>query len=79
MWPFDSWLGWGGLRGGRLCAEAERVRVGVLAALDTLGQRARALRGDDAGVALIPTSNAVQAWSIGARWALENEWDGMNG
>ena len=38
IWPFDSWLGWGGLRAAGFHAEAERVRTGVLAALDALGQ-----------------------------------------
>jgi glycogen debranching enzyme len=32
VWPFDSWLGWGGLRAAGREAEAERVRRGVLAA-----------------------------------------------
>ncbi len=38
VWPFDSWLGWGGLRANGREAEAERVRTGVLAALDQLGR-----------------------------------------
>ena len=37
VWPFDSWLGWGGLRAAGRLAEAERVRTGVLTALDRLG------------------------------------------
>ena len=37
IWPFDSWLGWGGLRAAGRDEEAERVRSGVLAALDRLG------------------------------------------
>ena len=28
------------------------------------------------GVEPIASSNWVQAWTIGARWALQNEWDG---
>jgi hypothetical protein len=24
----------------------------------------------------VPISNRVQAWTVGARWALEHEWDG---
>lgn len=79
VWPFDSWLGWGGLRAAGRVSEAERVRTGVLAALDLLGSphELYAVSGDD--VSVIPTSNAVQAWSIGARWALENAWDGRPG
>ena len=38
VWPFDCWLGWGGLRAAGRDAEAERVRAGVLAALDRLGR-----------------------------------------
>ena len=38
VWPFDSWLGWGGLRACGRAREAERVRTGVLAALDELGR-----------------------------------------
>ena len=37
VWPFDCWLGWGGLRRAGRGAEAERVRSGVLEALDRLG------------------------------------------
>ena len=37
IWPFDSWLGWSGLRAAGRDEEAERVRSGVLAALDRLG------------------------------------------
>jgi glycogen debranching enzyme len=77
VWPFDSWLGWGGLRAAGHAEEAERVRTGVLAALERLGRApelyAVGLAGDVEPVAL---SNRVQAWTVGARWALENEWDG---
>jgi glycogen debranching enzyme len=77
VWPFDSWLGWGGLRAAGRAQEAERVRTGVLAALDRLGRApelyAVSVTGDVEPVAL---SNRVQAWTVGARWALENEWDG---
>jgi glycogen debranching enzyme len=77
VWPFDSWLGWGGLRAAGRLEEAERVRTGVLAALDRLG-RAPELYAvtRDGEVEPIPLSNRVQAWTIGARWALERRWDG---
>ena len=77
VWPFDSWLGWGGLRAAGFHAEAERVRAGVLAALDALGQ-APELYAVTAGgeLAPAPAANRVQAWSVGARWALEHDWDG---
>ena len=77
MWPFDSWLGWGGLRAAGRDEAAERVRTGVLAALDRLG-RAPELYAVAADGALEPVAvaNRVQAWTVGARWALERRWDG---
>ena len=77
IWPFDSWLGWGGLRAAGCVAEAERVRSGVLAALGALGSAHELYAVTDDGVAPIATSNAVQAWSVGARWALEHAFDGI--
>lgn len=75
VWPFDSWLGWGGLRAaGR--AEAEAVRGGVLRAIEVLGQAPELYAAAPAGPQPIPIANRLQAWSLGARWALENEWDG---
>ena len=77
VWPFDSWLGWGGLRAAGSRGEAERVRTGVLAALDRLGQ-APELYAVSLGGELepVPIANRVQAWTVGARWALEHDWDG---
>ncbi|WP_028066320.1 amylo-alpha-1,6-glucosidase [Solirubrobacter soli] len=74
VWPFDSWIGWGGLRAHERVDEAERVRAGVPAALDALG-RAPELYAVEP-LAPIPLANRVQAWTIGARWALEHHWDG---
>lgn len=76
VWPFDSWLGWGGLRAAGRSAEAERVRAGVLAALDALGSPHELYAVGETGVAPIATSNAVQAWTVGARIALQAGWDG---
>jgi glycogen debranching enzyme len=77
VWPFDSWLGWGGLRAAGRAAEAEQVRRGVLSALDRLGRAPELYAVTRAGaVEPIPLSNRVQAWTVGARWALENGWDG---
>ena len=42
-WPFDSWLGWGGLRAVGRAAEAERVRTGVLSPSSGSGTRPRLL------------------------------------
>jgi glycogen debranching enzyme len=78
VWPFDCWLGWGGLRAAGRAAEAERVRRGVLAALDQLG-RAPELYAvtRDGAVEPVALSNRAQAWTVGARWAFENDWDGL--
>lgn len=76
VWPFDSWLGWGGLRAaGRLDA-AERVRRGVLAAIDRIGRFPELYAVVDGDPVALPIANHVQAWTVGARWALEHEWDG---
>jgi glycogen debranching enzyme len=76
VWPFDSWLGWGGLRAAGFEAEAERVRDGVLGALERLGGAPElyAVTGD--GPQRIPIANQIQAWTVGARYALEMGWDG---
>jgi glycogen debranching enzyme len=77
VWPFDSWLGWGGLRAAGRSDEAERVRAGVLSALEQLGRApelyAVSVSGD---VEPVPLANREQAWTVGARWALRNRFDG---
>jgi glycogen debranching enzyme len=75
-WPFDSWLGWGGLRAAGRKAEAEQVRQGVLAALHTLGDAPELYAVTDDGPGRIPIANRVQAWTIGAQLALQCGWDG---
>ena len=76
IWPFDCWLGWGGLRAAGRAAEAESVRSGVLEALERLGRAPELYAVGAGGPRAIPISNRVQAWTLGARWALENGWDG---
>jgi len=77
VWPFDSWLGWGGLRAAGRAEEAERVRAGVLAALEQLGRAPELYAVErDGTVAPVPLANRVQAWTAGARWALRRSWDG---
>ncbi|MEX1142481.1 MAG: hypothetical protein WD993_03530 [Thermoleophilaceae bacterium] len=76
VWPFDSWLGWGGLRAAGRVEEAERLRAGVLDALDRLGRAPELYAVRAGGPEPIPIANAVQAWTVGARWALESGWDG---
>jgi glycogen debranching enzyme len=76
VWPFDSWLGWGGLRALRREVDAERLRSGVLAALERLGGAPELYAVTAAGAERVPIANRVQAWTLGARYALAHEWDG---
>ena len=77
VWPFDSWLGWGGLRAAGHAAAAERVRAGVLDAIERLGGRFPELYAvTGAGPERIPIANQVQAWTVGAVFALRAGWDG---
>ena len=75
-WPFDSWLGWGGLRACGRQTEAERVREGVLDAIQSLGDAPELYAVTDHGPRRIPIANRVQAWTIGAQVALQRSWDG---
>jgi glycogen debranching enzyme len=76
VWPFDSWLGWAGLRAAGRGDDAERVRAGVLAAIERLGRYPELYAVTESGPEPIEISNRVQAWTVGAAWALRNEWDG---
>jgi glycogen debranching enzyme len=77
VWPFDSWLSWGGLRAAGHEQAAEQVRRGVLAALETLGRAPELYAVTQSGrLESIARSNRVQAWTVGAAWALANSWDG---
>ncbi len=76
VWPFDSWLGWGGLRAAGRLGMAEQLRQGILEAIEAIGPAPELFAVDRAGPRRIPIANRVQAWTVGARWALENEWDG---
>jgi glycogen debranching enzyme len=76
VWPFDSWLGWGGLRAAGRLEEAERVRAGVLAGVERIGRYPELYAVTDAGPEPIAIANFVQAWTVGAVWALRHEWDG---
>jgi glycogen debranching enzyme len=76
IWPFDSWLGWGGLRATGWLGVAEELRRGMLAAIEALGQAPELFAVGPKGPQPIPIANRIQAWTLGARWALEHEWDG---
>jgi glycogen debranching enzyme len=79
VWPFDSWLGWGGLRAAGFAEEAERVRTGVLEALERLGGAPELYSVTGDGPRRIPIANQIQAWTVGARFALASGWDGRPG
>ena len=50
------------------------MRAGVLAALDRLGLAPELYAVTTAGeLEPIPIANRVQAWTVGARWALEHD------
>ncbi|HVY78510.1 MAG TPA: hypothetical protein VG898_08400 [Solirubrobacterales bacterium] len=76
VWPFDSWLGWGGLRASGRSEAAERLRRGVLGAIEAIGGAPELFGVKADGPSPIPIANRVQAWTVGARWALAHEWDG---
>jgi glycogen debranching enzyme len=76
IWPFDSWLGWGGLRAAGRRREAEALRRGILEAIEALSGYPELLAAGPDGPAPIAIANRVQAWTVGASWALEHEWDG---
>jgi glycogen debranching enzyme len=76
VWPFDSWLGWGGLRAAGRLKMAERLRRGLLDAIEAMGQAPELFAVGADGPKRIPIANHTQAWTVGARWALEHEWDG---
>ena len=77
VWPFDSWLGWGGLRAAGRATEAERVRAGVLTAIEQLGEAPELYAVTAVGdLDVVGRGNRRQAWTAGARWALAHRWDG---
>ncbi len=78
VWPFDSWLGWGGLRAAGADAAADRLRRGLLAAIKAIGRAPELFAVESQGPEPVEIANRVQAWTVGARWALEHEWDGRS-
>lgn len=76
VWPFDSWLGWGGLRATGRAAAAARLRDGLLDAIARIGQAPELFAVGPGGPEPVPVANRVQAWTVGARWALAHGWDG---
>ncbi len=76
VWPFDTWLGWAGLRAAGRDREADQLRGGVLDALGRIGAFPELYYVDErGGLHEAPVANRIQAWTIGACWALSHEWD----
>jgi glycogen debranching enzyme len=77
IWPFDCWLGWGGLRAAGRAEQAEQIRRGVLTALDNLGGFPELYVVDaDGRLQASALANRVQAWTVGAAFAFKTGWDG---
>jgi len=77
VWPFDSWLCWGGLRRAGYDEAAQQVRAGVRRAVASLGNHPELYAvTPDGELRDIPIANRVQAWTVGAMIAFEDDWDG---
>lgn len=78
VWPFDSWLGWGGLLAAGRSEAAESIRTGVLDAIERIGGAPELYAVGPEGPRSLPFANRVQAWTVGARDALQRGWDGRS-
>jgi glycogen debranching enzyme len=77
IWPFDSWLCWGGLRRAGYDDAAEQVRDGVRRAVGILGRYPELYAvTPDGRLRDIPIANRVQAWTVGAMIAFDADWPG---
>jgi glycogen debranching enzyme len=78
IWPFECWFAWGGLRAAGAYTQAENLRRGVLRAIELLGgmPECYAVPLDGSNPSIIGESTRTQAWTAGAVWALEHDWDG---
>jgi glycogen debranching enzyme len=80
VWPFESWLAWGGLRGVGAHWLATAIRKGVLDAVAHLGcwPECYGVPLDGSVPILLKRATRVQAWTAGAVWAFVHEWDGRD-
>jgi glycogen debranching enzyme len=77
VWPFDSWLCWGGLRAAGYAEAAEQVRDGVRRAVAGLGAFPELYAvTPDGQLREVAIANRVQAWTLGAMRAFDLDWDG---
>lgn len=75
IWPFDNWISWSGLR--RVGApQADQIRDGVRTALTQLGRYPELYAVADDTLTAIPVANRIQAWTVGATIAFDNDWTG---
>jgi glycogen debranching enzyme len=64
VWPFDSWIAWGGLRAAGRAEEAEEARAGVLRALERFGGAPECYAVSGAGeLERMDVANRMQAWT----------------
>ena len=76
VWPFDCWLAWGGLRAAGHLEAAEQVREGVRRAVAQLGRFPELYAVTPTGeLRGVPVANRVQAWTVGAMIAFDDDWD----
>lgn len=77
VWPWDSWVGAGGLDAAGGPGSGDGVRRGVLAAVDALGDFPELYAvGTDGSLRPSREAARVQAWTVGAVLAMEAGWDG---
>jgi glycogen debranching enzyme len=80
VWPFDSWICWGGLRAAGYDEAAEQLRHGGRQAVATLGHFPELYAvTPDGDLQEIAIANRVQAWTVGAMLAFDRDWDGRRG
>jgi glycogen debranching enzyme len=81
VWPFECWFAWGGLRRAGADDLARNVQAGVLDAIAVLREMPEcyAVPLEEQEPTLVSRATRTQAWTAGATWALENEWDGLAG
>ncbi len=78
VWPFDSWLGWGGLRAAGFADEAERVRTRRAGRARPPRRRAGALRGHGRRAAAHPNRQPGPGLDGGRALGAEHGWDGRD-
>ena len=76
IWPFDNWIAWGGLHRVGAQRHADQIRDGVRNALIQLGRYPELYTVAGGALTALPAANRVQAWTVGATVAFDNDWTG---